>query len=640
MWLRLALSALLLTASLPAFGAAVPDQMVVKNVPPVPQSVSDKLEQYQQARSAGFVDWMPKGQGALIATRFGDTAQLHSVAKPGSARQQLTFYKEPLTNGVFSPAGNGDLLFVKDVGGSESYQLFLTNIYSGKTTQLTSGDSRVGRPVWNHTGTHFVYRSTERNQKDYDVYLASVQTPTQKKMIYQGEGFWSPSVWSPDDRRLILYNYVSSSQTQFVELDLKSGKTTALFPQLNLKTGFDYIKYTPDGKGVVYTSDQSSEFKQVHHRDLKTGKMTALSPATWSVTDFNLAPNGQYMAYVLNQDGMSQLYIQHKGRLVSLPQLPVGQIFDLKFDPKSEQLGFSMVTSQQPTDVYSLNLKTRKLTRWTHSEVGGLDTSRFAEAQLVRYPSFDGKKIPAFYFQPRAPKYKKSPVVIYIHGGPASQYRPGYSSLFQYWANELGIAVLAPNVRGSRGYGKAYLALDNGYKREDSVKDIGALLDWIKTQPQLDPERVAVYGGSYGGYMVLASLVHYADRLKAGVDSVGISNFVTFLENTKAYRRDLRRVEYGDERDPQMRAFLQKISPLNQVENIKSPLMVVQGLNDPRVPASEAEQMVKALESRRQEVWYLLAKDEGHGFKKKKNRDYYYEVMALFWQKYLLPGDG
>ena len=279
--------------------------------------------------------------------------------------------------------------------------------------------------------------------------------------------------------------------------------------------------------------------------------------------------------------------------------------------------------------------------RWTSSEVGGLNTSTFVTPELIEYETFDlvdGKprKIPAFYFKPEKSN-GPMPVLISIHGGPESQYRPFFRSTLQYYLNELGIAVLAPNVRGSNGYGKTYLQLDNGGKREDTVKDIGKLLDWIAQQPELDSGRVGVMGGSYGGYMVLAAMIQFNDRLRAGIDVVGISNFVTFLENTKAYRRDLRRAEYGDERDPEMRAFLNKISPTTNAHKIARPMFIAQGLNDPRVPASESEQMVKVIRENGGAVWYMLAKDEGHGFRKKTNRNFYSNVVALFLQTFLLP---
>ena len=321
-----------------------------------------------------------------------------------------------------------------------------------------------------------------------------------------------------------------------------------------------------------------------------------------------------------------------------VPEIPAGIMAGIEFSPDDTQLGLYLNSSLSPGDVYSFDVGSKSLTRWTQSEVGGLDTSTFVSAELVRYPTFDevdGKprKIPALYYRPKG--RGPFPVIINIHGGPEGQARPVFRSAIQAWVNELGAAVIRPNVRGSSGYGKSYLKLDNGFKREESVRDIGALLDWIETQPELDSDRVVVYGGSYGGYMVLASMVHYSDRLRAGVDVVGISNFVTFLANTKEYRRDLRRVEYGDERDSEMRAFLERISPANNVDKITRPLLVVQGLNDPRVPASESKQMVEQMRKNGGDVWYLLAKDEGHGFRKKVNRDYYLNVSILFLERML-----
>ena len=301
-------------------------------------------------------------------------------------------------------------------------------------------------------------------------------------------------------------------------------------------------------------------------------------------------------------------------------------------------------TARSPSDTFVLDLGRGpldhgKLERWTFSEVGGLDTSTFREPELIEFPTFDQvdgrqRMIPAWLYKPAGPG--PHPVVVSIHGGPEGQARPFFSSTYQLWLEKLGVAVLVPNVRGSAGYGKTYVKLDNSFKREDSVKDIGALLDWIETQPDLDQDRVAVFGGSYGGYMVLASAVHFSDRLRAAVDIVGISSFVTFLENTQDYRRDLRRVEYGDERDPEMRAHLEKISPVNNVEHIKIPMFVVQGENDPRVPVTESIQMVEALREQGQPVWYMNALNEGHGYRKKENRDIYEQATVLFLRTHLL----
>ncbi|HET6566109.1 MAG TPA: alpha/beta fold hydrolase, partial [Xanthomonadales bacterium] len=351
-------------------------------------------------------------------------------------------------------------------------------------------------------------------------------------------------------------------------------------------------------------------------------------------------------AFTTNEDGISRLYLLNtKTRKYALVNnLPMGVIYGLRFHPDNRRLAMTLSTAQTPSDVFVMQmgrspLDAESLLRWTFSEVGGLDTDSFVEPKLVRYPTFDlvgenPRQIPAFIYQPKGKG--PFPVIIYIHGGPEGQHRPSFSSSFQSWVAELGAAVIAPNVRGSFGYGNDYLSLDDGVLREDAVKDIGALLDWLQTQPQLDASRVAVYGGSYGGYMVLASAVHYSDRLRAAVDVVGISNFVTFLENTQDYRRDLRRQEYGDERDPEMRAFLQSISPLTHAEKIAVPMLVVQGQNDPRVPVTESEQIVAALRRRGQPVWYMNALNEGHGYDRKENRDAYQQAVLLFLQRFLL----
>ena len=341
----------------------------------------------------------------------------------------------------------------------------------------------------------------------------------------------------------------------------------------------------------------------------------------------------------VNAGGLTELYRfdTRRLRLEKLPEVPVGVITRLALSDDGERLALTIDSPTSPGDTYVYDLDDEEIERWTFSEVGGLDTSGFVEPETIRFPSFDGLEVPAFVYTPAGEG--PHPVIVAIHGGPEAQARPRFSSTYQLWLAKLGAAVIVPNVRGSAGYGKTYVALDNGFQRETSVFDIGALLDWIETRDDLDASRVAVIGGSYGGYMALASAVHYSDRLRAAVDIVGISNFVTFLENTSDYRRDLRRVEYGDERIPEMREFLEEISPSNNVEKIRIPVFVVQGQNDPRVPASEAEQMVAALRALGETVWYMNALNEGHGYRKKENRDEYRLATMLFFQRYLL-GEG
>ena len=366
--------------------------------------------------------------------------------------------------------------------------------------------------------------------------------------------------------------------------------------------------------------------------------MKPLSPELgWNVSYFRLSEDRSLLAYIVNENGYSTTHLVDlaTNEPLPVPKVPKGIMTSIRFSPDNTHIAYSYQSSTTQSDIYMLDRETGEIQRWTKSEVGELDESTLVSEQLTSFETFDGREVPVYVYRPQTEG--PHPVLIYIHGGPESQYRPGFSSVFQYYVNELGVALWAPNVRGSDGYGKEYLGLDNGVLREDSVKDIGALIDHIATQEDMDSSRVAVIGGSYGGYMVLASLVKFGDRLVAGVETVGISNFVTFLENTQPYRQDLRRVEYGDERDPEMRAFLESIAPLNHVDQIATPLLIGQGLNDPRVPASESQQILEAMQAKDVPVAYVLANDEGHGFRKKPNRDYWLYVVTMFLREHLVP---
>ena len=619
--------------------------LVMENVPEIPQALKERLLQYQNVRSASFRDWDPRGNGILISTRFGETGQFHLVSQPLGMRKQLTFFNEPVGGGDFSkdPDMYG-FLFTKDVGGGEFYQIFYFDMESGSYKMLTDGKSRNGGATWSNKGDKFSYYTTKRNGRDWDIYIGNVQNPEKAYPVLEKGGTWFAVDWSPDDSQLLVGRYVSANESYYYLLDLSSKKLEQINPS-DKKIAYGTAIFAKDGKGIYLTSDENSEFQHLRYYDLTTKKMNDLTPdLNWDVGSVALSDDGRYLAWTINEDGVDKLFVRDLRlktmKPIPMPTLPIGLIYGLSFSPDSKRLSLVLNTATSPGDVYIIDMADKKLTRWTESEVGGLNTSKFPAPELIHYPTFDqvnGKPrmIPAFLFKPNNKK-GPYPVIVYIHGGPEGQYRPYFSSTFQYWLNEMGVAVIAPNVRGSAGYGKTYLKLDNGYKREDSVKDIGKLLDWIAQQPELDASRVAVYGGSYGGYMVLASMFHYNDRLRCGLDYVGISNFVTFLKNTKEYRRDLRRVEYGDERDPDMEKFLQKISPTTNAYKITKPLFVVQGLNDPRVPATEAEQIVEIVRKNGGDVWYMLAKDEGHGFRKKTNRDYFTAAAVLFFENYLL----
>ncbi|MBX3724986.1 MAG: S9 family peptidase [Xanthomonadales bacterium] len=613
--------------------------VVSEGIPAIPDELRQRLARYQNTRGASFAGWLPDG-GMLIGTRFGDTNQVHRVAAPGAAREQLTFEAEPVLAPAARPGERAGVLFSMDVGGSEFWQLHHLDLDSREQLRLSDGRSRNERALWSNAGDRIVYSTTRRNGRDSDLHVVGLDGISQP--VLEAGGTWYAAAWSPDDSRLLVLRYVSIADSRPHLLDLADGRLTPLQAE-DARVGYGAMAFAPDGKGWYYVADQDDDVRRLRWRSFDGDHRRALTADLhWDVEGLAVAADGRHLAYVANEDGISRLHVLAlPGETpVDLPALPVGVVALGGFSPDGNRLAVTVNGARSPSDVYVVDLADGGISRWTRSEVGGLNADAFVAPTLVRYPTFDeidgaARTIPAFYYRP--PGDGPFPVVVNIHGGPEAQARPVFAPLFQFLVRELGVAVLVPNVRGSAGYGKAYLALDDGRLREDAVRDIGALLDWIATRQELDAGRVGVAGGSYGGYMVLASLVHFGERLRAGIDVVGISDFVTFLTNTQDYRRDLRRAEYGDERDPAMHAFLKEISPLTNAGRIDRPLLVAQGANDPRVPASEAEQIVARVRENGSPVWYLLFEDEGHGFAKKRNRDHYEAAAMLFWKRYLLP---
>lgn len=608
----------------------------------VPADLAARLQRYQNTRKAVLAGWTADGDSILIATRFGSTQQVHRVRQPGGAREQLTFYDEPISEIAPHPGRNG-FVFGKDVGGSEFWQLYWFDAVSRESNLLTDGTSRNSNAVFSRDGRLLAYSSTARNGKDTDIWLRDLDSGQTRTLVTRGgKGRWLAMDFSADSSRLLVLESLSANESRPAIVDIASGTLMALPGTGRKPAAFDRLRFSADGSSVYYTSDAGTEFLQLNKVYLPSGRGTRISgKLDWDVEAFELSPDARHLVYVANEDGISTMHLMDlaSGKELALPALPVGVIDTPSFSPDGNHLAFTLTSATSPSDVYSIELATAKLARWTESEVGGLDSSAFSSPELVRFPTFDKDKgvvrtIPAFYYKPRGGG--PHPSVILVHGGPESQSRPLFNPDIQFLTTQLGVAVLVPNVRGSSGYGKTYLRLDNGFKREDSVRDIGALLDWIGGRKELDASRVGIIGGSYGGYMVLAAMTHYGSRIRAGVEIVGISNFNTFLANTEDYRRDLRRAEYGDEREPKMRDFLEKISPLSNAAKITRPLLVAQGANDPRVPASEAQQIVGKVRANGGTVWYLLQKDEGHGFQKKANRDYYSATTIQFWQKYLI----
>lgn len=615
--------------------------LVTENVPETPPALKDMLLQYQNVRGAAFADWTPDGKSILITTRFADTAQLHRVDMPLGLRRQLTFFAEPVGGGTYRPDnGPRTILYGKDRGGDENFQLYLMDEREGASTMVTDGTTRNTSGTFSDDGSLIAWSSVAKDSQKYKILVASGRAPKEPRAVLDEEGAWFPAAFSPDNTKLLVGKSVSVNESYLYLIDLKTGTRTQVNPSTK-QIAYSNAEFSADGKSLYVIMDEDSEFARLVRINLATNAKTTLSGGIdWDVDGFEITRDRKTIAYVTNEAGISRVYIINAatGAKLPAPTLPTAIFSGAGFSPDGTKLALSLSNAQTSGDVWVWDLKTRKLTRWTESEVGGIDPTTFVQPTLISWPTFDqvgGKprQITGFQYLPPGPG--PHPVLINIHGGPEAQSRPGFSSNTQMLVKKLGMAVIFPNVRGSTGYGKTFVNLDNGRLREDSVKDIGALLDWIATQPNLDKSRVVVTGGSYGGYMSYAVMTNYNDRLAAGISVVGISNFVTFLNNTSGYRKDLRRVEYGDERDPEMAKFLQSISPLTNAHKITKPMFIVQGLNDPRVPYTEAEQMLKAIRANGQDVWFMMAKDEGHGFAKRSNQNAQQEATVLFLRKIL-----
>jgi dipeptidyl aminopeptidase/acylaminoacyl peptidase len=614
-------------------------QLLASGVAEPPPSLAERVEQLLEARSARLLDVSAAGESVLVATRFGQTFQLHVVDQPLGARTQVTFGREPVLQARFHPDDPMVLFYLQDAGGSENYQIRRLDRRSGRSELLTDGKSRHEAFTVSPDGRLLAWAGTGRNGRDTDVYVAETARPREARLLVQGEGSFGPLDFSPDGRQLLVRKLRSITDADLILVDVASGERRVLTPA-DGKGSVAAARFTADGKGVFLVTDRYTDFNELYRVDLGDPG-AAPRPLTrhirWDVEGLAVARDGSRVAVAVNADGTSRLYFlePRNGKLepASIPGMPAGVATRLIFPARGgNSLFVGLQTPRTPGDVWQVDLRARRLVRWTRSEIGGLDATSLAEPTLVRYAAKDGLQIPALLYRPGGAG--RRPVVVVWHGGPEAQERPTFDALAQILV-ERGIAVLKPNVRGSAGYGKQYLGMDDGVRREQALGDIGATLDFVAAQPDLDPGRVGVYGGSYGGYLVLATAAFYPERIQAAVDVVGISSIPSFLESTAPYRRDLRRAEYGDERDPAVRAVQERISPLHRADAMQVALYVLQGKNDPRVPQSEAEQIVAAVRRKGKEAWYLLALDEGHGFQKKENRDYALLTTVAFLERML-----
>lgn len=617
------------------------ENLIAENISEIPKELANQVKKYSEARGASLAEIHPRKNEIIINTRFGSTPQLHRITQPMGARTQISFFDEPVNGASYEPVKGEYLIYSKDVGGNEFGQLYKLDLKTLHSTLLTDGGrSQNGGAIWQKDGKGFYYSSTKRNGGDRDIYYMDPLNPKSDKLILQVKGGgWGISDISDDGKKLLIGEYISANESHIWLLETESGKLSEVTDRKSKGIIQADALFSDKKDEIWFVSDKDNEFQRLATMNLDSKKVNYhTSKIPWNVENGILSEDKKMFVFITNEAGVNKMYLMNTGdkSYTAVKNIPIGLIGGASFTKDNQSIFFTQSTAQTASDVYKLTIKTGAIERWTESELGEMQQSDMALPKFIEWKSFDNLKISGFYYPAAAKFTGKRPVLINIHGGPEGQSMASFLGASNYYTNEMGVALIYPNVRGSSGFGKTFIAKDNGFLREDSVKDIGALLDWIAQQPELDKDKIMIMGGSYGGYMTLATAFHYSDRIKCSVDIVGISNFNTFLKNTEEYRRDLRRVEYGDERIPEMAAFFEKMAPLNNIDKIKKPLFIIQGTNDPRVPVTEATQMRDKLKANGNTVWYLEAKDEGHGFRKKANVDFQRLAVIRFMQDYLL----
>jgi dipeptidyl aminopeptidase/acylaminoacyl peptidase len=638
---RLLLAPLLAAISFCAEAAFSPPiargNLVFDGIPERVSANADMLDAYLGARQATPLGFSPKGQ-LLIATRFGDVEQLHVVDHAGADRRQLTFLREPIDGGEYSPDPNRNAFFyLKDADGDGNTQIYYQRVGEIAPRRLTDGKSRNIAAIWSNGGREIAYATTARDGAAYDIDIVEPETGALPHLAVTGDGApWFPLDFSPDDRKLLVLKHVSSAEDYLYVVDLATGQKREVEPSPS-KVAITGARFSRDGTGVYLVSDKDGEYARLHYVNVFTGEKTDISGRIpFDIETFALSRDGHYLAYVANEGGAGKLNLAdlRSHQDLNPPKLPLAGVIDsLSFDADSKLLAFGLAAANQPRDAYVLDLAANRLEAWTHSEAGPMDPAKLAVPRLAQFPTFDrtdGKprQLPVYVYEPAAGG--PHPVLILLHDGPAGEFRPSFDPWIQYVVGELGFSVVAPNLRGSSGYGRTFASLARGSSREDVLKDIGALLVWLGHDNRFDAKRVVVAGRGYGGYLALAALMNYGDRLKGGVAVSAITDFIGFLEGTAPYLKLNEREELGDEHDTDTRAFLRRISPLTGAERITRPLLLVSGKNDPRVPFAQTEEILNRLRGRAPTPWYLKADDEGSDFAKWQNREAYYRVFAEF----------
>ena len=617
----------------------VDKNLEVVGVPPVPASLVSDVAPYTQTYGLPLAGWDPVKREIWLKG-LSSVTWISKVKSPGTSPETSSIYiQSPGIYDVYFQPQYKYLAYTKDTDGNETFQLYMYEINGGDSKQLSDGKSRNTEPVWSNAGDQIVYSSSPLGADGVNLRVLNPFQPKTDRLLVQSSGSYLKAfAWSPDDKQVVFCDFLSNTASTLWLIEVSSGNKVLLSPRTDEVEFYDYPQFTKDGKGVLVLTDHDSDVRRIARIDLTSHKFTYVpSGSRWDVDEFQVSPDGKTIVFTTNEDGISRLHLFDviTSKEILAPATPLGVISDLKWHSNSTDLAFNFKSPRAANDVYAISLQTGKAELWAKSVANGVDPEKFALPELIHWSSFDKCNLSGFLYRPPVRFTGKRPVIIDIHGGPEEQYRPTFGYEHNYFLNELGVVKIYPNVRGSSGYGKKFLQLDNGLRREDAIKDIGALLDWIKTQPDLDADRVMVEGASYGGYLALSTAYVYSDRIRGAISDSGISNLATFVERTEGWRRGLQRSEFGDERDRKMKEFMERVAPVNNASKIKKPLLMIQGQNDPRVPVTEMTKLVGATKERIP-VWYVLAKNEGHGFTQLNNRNYRLYATILFVKEFLL----
>ncbi|GGN85599.1 S9 family peptidase [Haloarcula pellucida] len=594
------------------------------------------LERYLNVRSAYGASISPEGTLAFLMDTTG-VGQVWTLDEPGGWPDQRTFYDEPVSFVDYSPTRE-ELVFGMDEGGNERAQLYRLDD-DGRVTELTAmPDAKHRWGGWRPDGEAFAFASNRRDEAVFDVYVQDRDaTGDDAELVYEGDGWFTVSGWSPDGQHLAISEAHSSFDQDVYVLDVESGDLTHLTPHEG-SVRYTSVSWGPEGDALYLVTDERSDTLSLARLSLEGDLEIVRDDEQWNIDGVAIDQDTGRLAYSRNVEGYNEITVGEFDGPTDVeafpsPDLPGGLAGGVAWGPEAEEFAVSVTGRSVNTNVFVVDTERGESERWTDASTAGIPQETFVEPEVVRFESFDGREIPAlFSLPPAAENDGTTPVIVDIHGGPESQRRPSFAGLTQYFLSR-GYAVLEPNVRGSTGYGKAYTHLDDVEKRLDSVKDIRAGVDWLHDHPAVDPNRIVAMGGSYGGFMVLASLTEYPDLWAAGVDVVGIANFVTFLQNTGEWRRELREAEYGSLAED--REFLESVSPINKVERITAPLFVLHGANDPRVPVGEAEQIADEVADHGVPVEKLIFDDEGHGISKRENRIEAYTRVVEFLDEHV-----